>query len=118
MIAAKKDMNKSTVLVMGATFKEDVSDIRNSKVADVITELKNFGLNVHVVDPHASSSDLKHEYGFELVPEIGNNYDAVVVAVDGSGAVAIDAGVSLVEVLLALEASVTLVVFAMLTEVT
>jgi UDP-N-acetyl-D-galactosamine dehydrogenase len=82
MIAAKKDMNKSTVLVMGATFKEDVSDIRNSKVADVITELKNFGLNVHVVDPHASSSDLKHEYGFELVPEIGNNYDAVVVAVN------------------------------------
>ena len=36
---------------------------------------------VHVVDPHASSADLKHEYGFELVPEIGKNYDAIVVAV-------------------------------------
>jgi len=82
MIAAKKDMNKSTVLVMGATFKEDVSDIRNSKVADVIKELKNFGLNVEVVDPHASSTDLKHEYGFELTPAIGKNYDAVVVAVN------------------------------------
>jgi UDP-N-acetyl-D-galactosamine dehydrogenase len=82
MIAAKKDMNKSTVLVMGATFKEDVSDIRNSKVADVIKELKNYGLTVDVVDPHASSDDLQHEYGFELKPIIGANYDAVVVAVN------------------------------------
>jgi len=82
MIAAKKDMNKSTVLVMGATFKEDVSDIRNSKVADVIKELKNYGLTVDVVDPHASSDDLQHEYGFELKPSIGANYDAVVVAVN------------------------------------
>jgi UDP-N-acetyl-D-glucosamine/UDP-N-acetyl-D-galactosamine dehydrogenase len=82
MIAAKKDMNKSTVLVMGATFKEDVSDIRNSKVADVIKELKNYGLTVDVVDPHASSDDLQHEYGFELKPSIGTNYDAVVVAVN------------------------------------
>jgi UDP-N-acetyl-D-galactosamine dehydrogenase len=82
MIAAKKDMNKSTVLVMGATFKEDVSDIRNSKVADVIKELKNFGLNVEVVDPYASSEDLKHEYGFELTSNPGKNYDAVLVAVN------------------------------------
>ena len=69
------------VLVMGATFKENVTDIRNSKVADIIKELKSYGLNVEVVDPHASSDELKHEYGFELRPEIGKNYDAVVVAV-------------------------------------
>ncbi len=55
------------VLVMGATFKENVSDIRNSKVADVIAELKEFGVTVDVVDPHASPEEIKEEYGFELV---------------------------------------------------
>jgi UDP-N-acetyl-D-galactosamine dehydrogenase len=69
------------VLVMGATFKENVSDIRNSKVADVIKELKSFSLNVHVTDPHAESAELKHEYGFELTPQIGNDYDAVIITV-------------------------------------
>ena len=69
------------VLVMGATFKENVSDIRNSKVADVIKELKSFSLNVHVTDPHADSAELKHEYGFELTPELSNDYDAVIITV-------------------------------------
>jgi UDP-N-acetyl-D-galactosamine dehydrogenase len=67
---------------MGATFKEDVSDIRNSKVADVIKELESYGIKVDVVDPFASSKDLKHEYGFELASEIGKNYDSVLVAVN------------------------------------
>jgi UDP-N-acetyl-D-galactosamine dehydrogenase len=66
---------------MGATFKENVSDIRNSKVADVIKELKAFSLNVHVTDPHADSAELKHEYGFELTTELSNDYDAVLVTV-------------------------------------
>lgn len=82
LTAAKKNLNDAVVLVMGATFKEDVSDIRNSKVADVIKELKSYGLNVEVVDPHADSDELMHEYGFGLTPKIGNNYDAVVVAVN------------------------------------
>ena len=66
---------------MGATFKENVSDIRNSKVADVVKELKSFSLNVDITDPHASSAELKHEYGFELVENIGKEYDAVIVTV-------------------------------------
>ena len=70
------------VLVMGATFKEDVSDIRNSKVIDVIKELESFSVNVEVVDPHASSKELKHEYGFGLVDEPTGEYDAVIVAVN------------------------------------
>ena len=82
LTAAKKNLNDTVVLVMGATFKEDVSDIRNSKVADVIKELKSFGLNVEVVDPHADSDELNHEYGFGLVEKPGNNYDAVIVAVN------------------------------------
>lgn len=82
LTSAKKNLNDAVVLVMGATFKEDVSDIRNSKVADVIKELKSFGLNVEVVDPHADSEELNHEYGFGLVEKPGNSYDAVVVAVN------------------------------------
>lgn len=75
------DVKKAKVLVMGATFKENVSDIRNSKVADVIRELKSFSLQVHVTDPHASSDELMHEYGFNLTADLANDYDAVIVTV-------------------------------------
>ena len=82
MVKAGKDISQSKVLVMGATFKENVEDIRNSKVADVIDELKGFSVQVDVTDPYASSEDLQHEYGFSLVSELADNYDAVVVAVN------------------------------------
>ncbi len=75
------DIKTAKVLVMGATFKENVSDIRNSKVADVIRELKSYSLQVHVTDPHANSDELNHEYGFCLTPNLSNNYDAVIIAV-------------------------------------
>jgi UDP-N-acetyl-D-galactosamine dehydrogenase len=75
------DVKKAKVLIMGATFKENVSDIRNSKVADIVKELETFSLQVHVADPHASSDQLNHEYGFELTPELSNDYAAVIVAV-------------------------------------
>lgn len=81
MIAAKKNLNEAVVLVMGATFKEDVSDVRNSKVADVVKELKSYGVEVEVVDPHADSDELMHEYGFGLVKEPNKKYSAVIVAV-------------------------------------
>jgi UDP-N-acetyl-D-galactosamine dehydrogenase len=82
IIANGNHISESKVLIMGATFKEDVSDIRNSKVVDVINELISFGITVEVVDPHADSDSLKEEYGFGLVSEIANDYDAVVVAVN------------------------------------
>lgn len=81
IIRQAKDVTKAKVLVMGATFKENVSDIRNSKVADVVKELQSFSLNVEVVDPYADSEELKHEYGFELAPAIGKGYDAVIITV-------------------------------------
>jgi len=81
MIAADKTINHSRVLVLGATFKENVSDIRNSKVADVVHELQSFGVTVDVADPFADSEELKHEYGFGL-SEITGNYDAIIVAVN------------------------------------
>ena len=82
LIALGVDINKSRVLVMGATFKEDVEDIRNSKVVDVINEFKSYGVTVDVIDPRASSEELKHEYGFELVATPRTGYDAIVVAVN------------------------------------
>ena len=75
------NVKNAKVLVMGATFKENVSDIRNSKVADMVKELKSYSLNVHITDPHAESDALKHEYGFALTPALDTDYDAVIVAV-------------------------------------
>ena len=77
-----KEINKARVLIMGATFKENVEDTRNSKVADVVNEFKSYGVQVEVTDPRASSEELKAEYGFDLVKKIGKNYDAVLVAVN------------------------------------
>jgi UDP-N-acetyl-D-galactosamine dehydrogenase len=81
IIQSNGDVKNSKVLVMGATFKENVSDIRNSKVADVVKELQAFSINVDVTDPHADSGELNHEYGFCLTKELSNDYDAVVVTV-------------------------------------
>ena len=82
VIAAGTPMQEARVLVMGATFKEDVSDIRNSKVVDVINELKSFSCHVEVVDPQANSNELMEEYGFDLVDEISGIYHSVIVAVN------------------------------------
>ncbi len=75
------DVRSARVLVKGTTFKENVSDIRNSKVADVIKELQAFYVNVDVVDPHADSEELQHEYGFGLTEKLSGKYDAVIIAV-------------------------------------
>jgi UDP-N-acetyl-D-galactosamine dehydrogenase len=75
------DVKSSKVLIKGATFKEDVSDIRNSKVADVVNALKEYYVNVEVEDPHADSAELEHEYGFGLVDKVANDYDAVIIPV-------------------------------------
>jgi len=75
------NVKTAKVLVKGATFKENVSDIRNSKVADVVKALKKYYLNVDVEDPFADSDELYHEYGFGLASEIKNDYDAVIIAV-------------------------------------
>lgn len=70
------------VLVLGCTFKENLSDIRNSKVADVIHELQSYNIKVHVSDPYADSDELQEEYGFGLERELATDYDAVLIAVN------------------------------------
>ena len=69
------------VLVMGITFKENVSDIRNSKVADLIKELMGYSINVHSIDPLAHPNEVAHEYQLTLNETYSDNYDAVIVAV-------------------------------------
>jgi UDP-N-acetyl-D-galactosamine dehydrogenase len=82
IIAQGKMIQEAHVLVMGATFKENVSDIRNSKVIDVVNELKSFQINVDVIDPHADSSEMEHEYGVALASEMRSDYDAIIMAVN------------------------------------
>lgn len=81
LLSSGKNARDCKVLIMGATFKEDVSDIRNSKVFDMYSEFENFSIHVDIVDPHASNEEVKHEYGVELSGKIESDYDVVVVAV-------------------------------------
>ncbi len=79
-----KNANKvggARVLVLGATFKENLNDIRNSGIIEMVRELKAFSLDVDIVDPRADSKQLLQEYGFPLSQAIGKNYDAVILAV-------------------------------------
>lgn len=82
LIARNKNLNNCKVLVQGITFKENVADIRNSKVAELIKELMGYSVNVHVHDPHASPNEVAHEYNLTLVDQISDNYDAIMVAVN------------------------------------
>ncbi len=90
MISANKVLNNARVLVMGITFKENVSDIRNSRVIDVVKELKSYGVSVEITDPYASPEEVEHEYGISLIPEPGKNYDAIVLAVNHREYVSLD----------------------------
>lgn len=81
MIKKGLPINGSKVLVLGMTFKENCPDIRNSKVIDIITELKEFGIEVEVFDPMADAHEVAEEYGITLAQKVGNNYDAIILAV-------------------------------------
>lgn len=76
-----KNPRQSKVLVLGITFKENVADIRNSKVATLVRELQDFSINVHISDPLASPDEVAQAYKLTLSNQISDDYDAVVVAV-------------------------------------
>ena len=82
ILKAGKAIISARVLIMGVTFKENVSDIRNSKVIDIVHELQQYKVEVDVIDSYASSEQLQEEYGFSLTQTIRNDYDAVIVAVN------------------------------------
>ncbi|MXP44405.1 nucleotide sugar dehydrogenase [Allopontixanthobacter sediminis] len=79
---AARGATKGTALVLGLTFKEDVPDLRNSKVADLVASLARFGHDVTVHDPHADAAEALHEYGLTLdETALDRNYDLVLLAV-------------------------------------
>ncbi|MEN8119625.1 MAG: nucleotide sugar dehydrogenase [Bacteroidota bacterium] len=90
IIGLQKDIREAKVLVMGMTFKENVSDIRNSKVIDVINELKSYHINIEIVDPFADHNEVLEEYGIQMQDKVGNNYDAVIVAVNHNDYINLD----------------------------
>ncbi len=84
-LMVKKDITikNSEVLVLGITFKENCPDIRNSRVIDIINELKSFDIKVEVCDPWANAQEVQEEYGIDLVNQINGNkkYQGLVIAV-------------------------------------
>jgi UDP-N-acetyl-D-galactosamine dehydrogenase len=81
LIKAGKQIMGSKILILGVTFKENCPDIRNSKVADVYHELKEFGLEVDAYDYEADPKEVKQEYGIALLDEIKDRYDGILLAV-------------------------------------
>lgn len=81
MLKQGKAVQSSRVLVLGATFKENVHDVRTSRVVDILRELADFGVCVEVHDPYASKEEFRRYYGFELVDHLRSDYDAIIVAV-------------------------------------
>ncbi|MFQ3580149.1 MAG: nucleotide sugar dehydrogenase [Bacteroidales bacterium] len=81
MVSLNKAIKGAKVLIMGITFKENVSDIRNSKVAELYYEFKAFGTDIDVIDPYADAKEVMHEYNIVLSGTIRNDYDVIVLAV-------------------------------------
>lgn len=76
--------NEPKVLIKGVTFKENVSDIRNSRIVDTVKELLAFNIHVDVEDPHAEEDEVHEEYGLHLARQLRNDYDAVIITVPHS----------------------------------
>jgi UDP-N-acetyl-D-galactosamine dehydrogenase len=94
-LMANKGLNiaKAKTLVLGITFKENCPDIRNSRVIDIITELKEYGMQVDVYDPHADAHEVKEEYGIQMLQKLNlNDYEAVILAVSHSEFMDLDWG--------------------------
>ncbi|PKG80612.1 Vi polysaccharide biosynthesis UDP-N-acetylglucosamine C-6 dehydrogenase TviB [Shewanella sp. Actino-trap-3] len=81
----KIHIDEANILVLGFTFKGDCPDVRNTKIIDIINELKDFNMNVDVYDNWANPEDVHHEYGIQLINTLPkNHYDGIIVAVDHS----------------------------------
>lgn len=90
MINKGQSIKNSKALILGVTFKENCPDIRNSRVIDIYSELKQFGINVDVYDPNADPQQVKDEYGIELSPRLGSKYNSIVLAVSHNEFSALD----------------------------
>lgn len=80
LIKAKRNIQNAKVLVMGLTFKENVKDMRNSKIVDTIKDLQDLGVTVMGHDPLLSKTEIKKGFGVNAVAELGGTYDAIIIA--------------------------------------
>jgi UDP-N-acetyl-D-glucosamine/UDP-N-acetyl-D-galactosamine dehydrogenase len=90
MAINQQPIHNSSILVLGITFKENCPDIRNSKVVDIIAELKTFGTQVDIYDPLADAEEVTHEYGLSLIPKPDKKYHAIILAVGHSEFASLD----------------------------
>lgn len=81
LISKNHIISKSKALILGITFKENCPDIRNSKVIDIVNELKQYNMAVDIFDPHADIFEVKQDYNISLVENITEKYDAIILAV-------------------------------------
>jgi UDP-N-acetyl-D-galactosamine dehydrogenase len=82
MLKKRIQVDGAKVLVMGLTFKENCPDLRNTKVVDIVSELKEYNINVDILDPWCSNTEAQHEYGLSLTAQPQqNNYDGIILAV-------------------------------------
>ena len=90
LIAKEINLREAKVLIMGITFKENVSDIRNSKVVDIIRELIDYGVKVDVMDPYADKHEVKKEYGIDMIEMAEGGYSVIMVAVAHDSYIGLD----------------------------
>jgi UDP-N-acetyl-D-galactosamine dehydrogenase len=90
MVKNDLKVKASKVLVLGITFKENCSDIRNSRIIDLVTELQDYGVLVDVYDPFANKVEVLKEYGIPLKEDLGDRYEGIVIAVAHDGFLEID----------------------------
>ena len=83
LINSARSVKKSKILIMGLTFKENISDVRNTRVIDIYNELKEYGVDVFVHDPHADKKEVFNKYGLSLIqkPESKKPFDGIILAV-------------------------------------
>ncbi len=81
MLKKRIQVDGAKVLIMGLTFKENCPDLRNTKVVDIVNELKEYNVNVDVYDPWINKDEARHEYGISPVAAPGNDYDGIIIAV-------------------------------------
>lgn len=90
LISKNHVISKAKVLILGITFKENCPDVRNSKVIDIVTELRQFNMAVDVYDPHADKQEVKKEYNIDLINDISEKYESIILAVSHSEFLNID----------------------------
>jgi len=92
LIAKGGVIKDSEALILGVTFKENCPDIRNTKVIDIYTELKDYGVNIDIYDPWADKDEIRHEYGIHILDTLieGKKYDSIIVAVSHNEFIQLD----------------------------